>query len=254
MHKRRPEWIDHALERSAGREIFPVEEEGRRYWIKKGRPTGSHALHHLGYRLTGLPFLHPVQSKDALQAVAYEAGKLKRLESKGVSVPSVVWQEEEFFILEDRGETLAKLLKGASSAEGTAWLQRVAEALAGLHRTGEYHGASQIRNFTMDEEGKVSIIDFEESFPDGADLEALQFRDLFLLLYSLHRQRWEMDYAAFLEHYIQLSGQEAFREKFHELYRRFRWLAKAVESEKVRSLLGSDAEILHRLFESLHQG
>lgn len=249
--RKRPEWIGRALLEEPDKEVFAVEEAGTRYWIKKGRKTGSTAIHSLGYRLTGLPFLHPVERKDPLQSARFEAKKLRRLKAKGVPVPAVVWEGEGLFVMEDRGESLAPRLKRERRKEAEPRLHRVAESLAQLHRAGEYHGASQIRNFTLSKEGEVSLIDFEESFSEETPLEALQFRDLFLLLYSLHRQRQEADYPILLQRYMERSGNENFAEELQRLYGRFRWLAAIVGIEGVRRRLGSDAEILHRLFESL---
>ncbi len=247
----RPEWIDRALQEHGEREVFPIDEGGKRYWLKRGRPTGSTVIHSLGYRLTGLPFLRPVERKNAAESTRYEAGKLRQLREKGLPVPSVVWEEDAFFVMEDRGESLAPRLKRMAEEEAKPRLHKVVEVLAKLHRSGEYHGASQIRNFTLAENGELSLIDFEESFPSGTPLKALQFRDLFLLLYSLHRQRQKADYPALLRHYMEESGNREFAEELHGLYDRFRWLAAVVGNERVRKRLGSDAEILHRLFESL---
>ena len=251
MSTNRPEWIGEALRAQPEKEIFSVEHAGERYWIKKGRPTGSKRVHALGYRLTGLPFLRPVERKTAEEAAAFEAQKLRRLHALGLPVPEVVWSEEGCFAMRDTGEGLSGRLKRADRVTADRWLSGVVEALAALHRHGEYHGASQIRNFTVDDAGKVSVIDFEESFEKEADLKALQFRDLFLLLYSLHRQKQETDYPALLVDYMERSGNRDFAGELAALYRRFRPLAALVSVEGVRRRLGSDAEILHRLFESL---
>jgi len=246
-----PQWVIEADLAHEGEEIFPLERGGRRYWFKRGRPTGSTAIHALGYRLTGLPFLRPVEKKTARQAARWEADKLERLRELGIPVPELIARGEGYFLMSDRGESLAKLLKKASPHESDRLLEGAVQSLAALHRAGEYHGASQIRNFVADKEGKVSIIDFEESFDEGSDLKALQFRDLFLLLYSLHRQKHSTDYPALLGKYMEASGNREFAGELKALYNRFRWLAKLVEREGIRRRLGSDAEIIHRLFESL---
>jgi tRNA A-37 threonylcarbamoyl transferase component Bud32 len=195
-----------------------------------------------------------VERKSAEAAAAWEAEKLRRLAEKGLPVPEILVEGEGFFVMTDRGEGLAGLLKRAEAELAKRWLEGVVDALAALHRAGEYHGASQIRNFVLDGDEGVGIIDFEESFPADSDLKALQFRDLFLLLYSLHRQKQEADYPVLLRRYMAASGNESFEEELRALYHRFRWLAKLVEPERVRRRLGSDAEILHRLFESIRAG
>jgi len=250
-HSNTPDWIEKAIAENPGKEIFPVEQDGKRHWIKFGRPTGSSMVHALGFRLTALPFLRPVQRKDTIETTAFEAGKLQRLHEKNLPVPTVILRTERYFVMDDTGESLAKLLKRADERETDRWLHQVVEVLAAIHRADEYHGASQIRNFTLDKSEKVSVIDFEESFEEDADPKALQFRDLFLLLYSLHRQKTDTDYPALLKYYMEQSGNEDFGEELNRLYDRFRWLAKLVGSEKVRLRLGSDADIIHRLFESI---
>lgn len=248
-----PSWIDEAIAQNAGREIFRWEADGKRYWIKHGRPTGSTKIHALGYRVSGLPFLHPVEAKDPRQSVRFEAQKLQRLHEAGLPVPSVCWTFPDFFIMEDRGESLADRLKTALSDEREILLRECIDALGALHRAGEYHGASQVRNFVLDKSGNVSIIDFEESFPSTASLRSLQFRDLFLLLYSLHRQRTETDYPRLIERYMRSSGNDDFALELHRLYRRFSWIARLIAVDGIRHRLGSDAEILHRLFESIRR-
>ena len=253
MNRDMPQWIVEADLAHEKEEIFPLERGGRRYWFKRGRPTGSTTIHALGYRLTGLPFLRPVERKSAHEAAAREAEKLRRLGAAGLPVPEVIAEGEGYFVMSDRGAGLAGKLKRAEREEGDRWLAGVVDALAALHRAGEYHGASQIRNFVLGDAGEVGIIDFEESFDAESDLKALQFRDLFLLLYSLHRQKHATDYPLLLERYMKCSGNREFAVELHALYRRFRWLAKLVASEAVRRRLGSDAEILHRLFQSLRE-
>ncbi|WP_456429296.1 lipopolysaccharide kinase InaA family protein [Nitratifractor sp.] len=248
-----PSWIDEAIAQNAGSEIFRWEADGKGYWIKHGRPTGSTKIHALGYRLSGLPFLHPVEAKDPRQSVLFEAQKLQRLHEAGLPVPPVRWITSDFFVMEDRGESLADRLKSVSSDEREMLLGKCVDALGALHRAGEYHGASQIRNFVLDSNGTVSIIDFEESFPSTASLRSLQFRDLFLLLYSLHRQRTETDYPRLIERYMRSSGNDDFAFELHRLYRRFSWIARLVAVDGIRHRLGSDAEILHRLFESIRR-
>lgn len=248
-----PSWIDEAIAQNAGREIFRWEADGKRYWIKHGRPTGSTKIHALGYRVSGLPFLHPVEAKDPRQSVRFEAQKLQRLHEAGLPVPSVCWTFPDFFIMEDRGESLADRLKTALSDEREILLGECIDALGALHRAGEYHGASQVRNFVLDKSANVSIIDFEESFPSTASLRSLQFRDLFLLLYSLHRQRTETDYPRLIERYMRSSGNDDFALELHRLYRRFSWIARLIAVDGIRHRLGSDAEILHRLFESIRR-
>jgi len=81
------------------------------------------------------------------------------------------------------------VLKRSNKKETDAIVEKTAEVLGDLHRRSFYHGASQIRNFTMDDRGNIHIIDFEESFSKSVDMKALQLRDLFLLIYSLHRQK-----------------------------------------------------------------
>jgi len=251
MKREVPQWVVEADLAHEREEIFPLERGGRRYWFKRGRPTGSTAIHTLGYRLTGLPFLRPVERKEAVEAAAWEAEKLRRLGMSGLPVPELIAEGEGYFVMSDRGEGLAEKLKRTDRERADRWLGGVVDVLAALHRAGEYHGASQIRNFVLAADETVGIIDFEESFDPASDIEALQFRDLFLLLYSLHRQKHETDYPALLERYMAASGNGAFAHELRGLYRRFRWLAKLVAPKAVRRRLGSDAEILHRLFESL---
>lgn len=237
------------------KEVFPIEidSEERQVWVKFGRPTGSNYFYKIGYKLLKFPFLRPVQKKSATQSIQFEANKLQRLYKKALRVPRVICLEDDYFIMSDTGESISNIIKSKKDKrdiEPLIW--QSVELLSLLHNQNEYHGASQIRNFTVSRTNFVYIIDFEESFEDESNLKALQFRDIFLLLYSLHRQRVELNYLELFTHYTTRSNNQEFLEQMESLYLRFNWLIKFMGVSWVQKRLGSDAKILYNLFKSLN--
>jgi len=51
--------------------------------------------------------------------------------------------------------------------------------------------------------------------------------------------------------YMQNSGNSDFAKELQKLHSRISLLATVLKKERIRKMFGSDAEILHRLFESI---
>ncbi len=243
--------IDEKVDRQVSLEIFSIDHDGKRYWVKRSRATGSGAMHRFGYAILKMSIMAPAARKSRQEAQRFEAEKLERLYECGIAVPKVVIKKDDYFVMEDRGESLAPILKHSGAKETDALTGKTVASLGTLHKKGFYHGASQIRNFTRHSDGEIYIIDFEESFSQNVDIKSLQLRDLFLLLYSLHRQRCEIDYKKLIEEYMRFSGNNDFASELRKIYKKLSLPAKLLKNDKIRRMLGSDAEILHRLFESI---
>ncbi|GAB1464772.1 hypothetical protein MASR2M54_02720 [Aliarcobacter cryaerophilus] len=56
--------------------------------------------------------------------------------------------------------------------------------LSKIHNFSQFHGGSQLRNFTFKDD-KVFVLDFEESFETDVDIKTLQYRDFLLFCYHL---------------------------------------------------------------------
>lgn len=248
--------LEHAAQEAASaqpkREVLAFEYEGRRYWLKRARATGSNLLHHAAWRLSGFSLLTPVKRQDPRSALRHESQKLQQLQAKGIPVPRVHLVTDDFFVMEDTGPSFrAAIRKGVlePSPQSYALLFR---QLGELHRSGEYHGGSQIRNFTY-REGRISLIDFEENFPDTVPLETLQFRDLFLLFFSLAKDRHPVDYAAMTDLYAETSGNAWAREHLRHFAQKAAPLGKIIAFPPLWKILDKDTKATYRLIGELEK-
>jgi RIO-like serine/threonine protein kinase len=193
------------------------------------------------------PLLIPVESQSPREALEHESTKLRRLAAEGIPVPEVVLQTDSYFVMTHTGPNLRRLLYREGAGEP---LTRGAFlALASLHRRGEYHGGSQLRNLTWTGE-KIAFIDFEEKF-DDADLEILQLRDLFLLLFAFAKDRIPLDYASHVRVYCEESGNRDFDRRLREMIRPLGWLERIVASPPLWKILDKDTKATYRLFQEI---
>ena len=234
------------------REVFSFEYQGKCYWLKRSRATGSNLLHHAAWRLSGLPLLTPVKRQSPHAALQHESRKLRRLGEKGINVPKVFLVTESFFVMEDTGKNFPAVIRDGLLEEGPQSYAPLFRQLGHLHRSGEYHGGSQLRNFTY-RDGCVSLIDFEENFGENIPLETLQFRDLFLLLFSLAKDRHPVDYAAMTDLYAETSGNDWAREHLRQFAEKVAPLGKIIAFPPLWKLLDKDTKATYRLIGELQR-
>jgi len=242
--------IKNYIDQNPKSEIFSLNNEGKQVWVKRARKTGSNLLHRLVYSLSKNPILTPVEKKIPQQALAFESSKLKMLAELDIPVPKVLDVAEAYFVIEDCGPTVHSLLKYTSYENPQALIEQTLQALALLHKSGHYHGGSQIKNFTF-KEGTIYFIDFEESFTKDVVLEDLQFRDLFLFLFSISKLKIDVDYKVLIEQYIKLTGYNEVIYKFHTLADSASWLMKIAENKTIWKILDRDTQSVYRLLTQL---
>jgi len=230
------------------KEILSFEYQGQRYWLKRGRPTGSNLLHRAVWHLSRFPLLVPVLRQDAAQARAYESDKIRRLGTSGHPVPEILLTTDAWFVMSDTGPVLRDLLYRRERND--ARVRQIFEALGALHRSGEYHGGSQLRNLTWSD-GKIHFIDFEERFDPAIDRETLQLRDLFLLLFSFAKDRIPMDYPEQISYYRSVSGNDDFDRRLHSLFRHLGWLERTIALPPIWKILDKDTKATYRLIQEL---
>ncbi|WP_457602690.1 hypothetical protein [Nitratifractor sp.] len=236
-----------------GKEVFSFDFEEKRYWIKRARPTGSNLLQHAAWRATKLPLLVPVLRQSASEALRHESSKLRRLADRGIRVPSVVLLTQEYFVMEDNGISLRKILREGREDEFSRRLYReLFETLGRLHSIGEYHGGSQLRNFNY-REGEIAFLDFEEKFPESIPLKTLQFRDLFLLLFSLVKDRHPLDYSEVIGHYVRSSGNDWVVEELKKLTEKTPLLEALVRFPPIWKILDKDSKATYRMIQEIRK-
>ena len=205
------------------KEIFSVNYENKKYWIKKGRETSSNIFHKLFYKILPFEVLLPVQSKTAKEAILFESNKIIKFESLGINVPIVMGSNERFFVLSDCGTHIYDLMRTTTDKE---YFYEILELyileLSKIHNSNEYHGGAQSRNFTFFE-NKIFVIDLEDSFEESVNLKTLQFRDLLLLLLSMAKiENIEFEYSFIINKYIENSSNKEFTQRLRKLTKNMR--------------------------------
>ena len=184
--------------------IFAHEIAGERVFVKK-KLLSKNPLGRLAQRIlfaaTGNILLLPPDSPRRAGA-DYEARTLRALAAKGINVPAVLHDEEDYFVMEDAGESLYEVLRDSPEGREDLAVRSIIE-LRRLHDLGFAHGGAQIKNMTV-RDNVILFIDFEEAIPDR-HLAAFQVRDLFLFLLSLERCGFDPDLPKLLAAY---SGSE----------------------------------------------
>jgi tRNA A-37 threonylcarbamoyl transferase component Bud32 len=242
--------IDERIKKEPNIEIFSIESDNQKIWVKRARKTSSNLLHHLAYTLTKNPILIPVENKNPQEALKFESSKLQELYSLCIPVPKVIQVSKEYFLIEDRGPTVHYLVKNDLLENPTKLFEDIVTQLANLHNLGKFHGGSQIKNFTYKND-TIYFIDFEESFNRDIEIKELQFRDLFLFLFSISKLDIEVDYERLIKKYIALTKNKDIIQKFHTLTSTVSFLIKIVENRIVWSFIDRDTKSVYRLLEKL---
>lgn len=238
-----------ALAQNPDAEVMSIISEGKKYWVKRARKSGSRAFHRVAYGLLGHPLLVPSLPCDPSGALAHETGKLVRLAQKEIHVPKVVTQQNTFFVLEDQGSSVLNAIRNGEVSDANGVLEKVIALLASLHVKGEFHGGAQIKNFTCKDE-KVFAIDFEEAFDGAIPVADLQFRDLFLFLFSLAKHGIEADYAALIGLYEKQVSNGA-SQRMRALARNLGWLTRLAHTGVMQKVLDQDSKSAFRLLRIL---
>ena len=94
---------------------------------------------------------------------------------------------ESTLLLSDLGTTLATRLRdaGDDAAGVDALTARAVAAIADAHAQGAYFGQLVPRNITLDDEGRIGFIDFEEDPLEVMSLPQAQARDWLLFAFGM---------------------------------------------------------------------
>lgn len=237
-------------------EIFSIEFEGQKYWVKKARATTPNKVQIFFYKVLPLELLIPSQAKNAKEALTHEIDKLRLFQSMGISTPNVVYSCSEFFILEDVGAAVHALIRpnDISKEQLYYYIDKVIDFLALIHNKKQFHGGAQTRNFTY-KNGDIFAIDLEESFDEKVDIETLQFRDLLLLLLSFVKIKanFELDYRYIIEKYVKLTHNTFTLNRLKKLAHKVSFLIFLGEIQWIKKFLGSDVKGFLQLFRTLQK-
>ena len=239
------------LLKSSTQDVFSIEQQkGQKLWVKKAKESGSSSLQRKAYKIFKNPLLTPSQKQTPKQSIRYEATRLQSIAKEFSHVPKVVISEDDFMILEDSGTDLRKLLKMQTDTNrAQTVIYKALDVLIEFHNLGFFHGGSQIKNFTLKDD-KIYLIDFEEKFIN-ADINNLQFRDLFLFLISIARLKHKLDYQKMIDFYIAKTSKNDFYSKFTKLSKNIKILMWILDKQFIYNFVGKDTQSIYRLFKQI---
>jgi tRNA A-37 threonylcarbamoyl transferase component Bud32 len=159
---------------------------------------------------------------DAQGSAYQEIEKLRLLRENGMSVPEVLYEAEDYFVMEYVGQNLDDILRGVSDeGQRNEYIVRALGKLRGLHEKNFVHGGAQIKNFTR-LDGEIYMIDFEEVIPSGY-LDVFKLRDIMVFLMSLESAGLSPDPARICSAYDAQRGRSIYKE-LERTFLRYRFL------------------------------
>lgn len=162
------------------REVLRLEVGGRTAWFKRyggsQRSVRMRALDWVAQRLGVIPLRAPPRRVGA-GGRHVEERRLAELAALDVPVPKVLARGQDCLVLSDMGQTLAHRLRRSTPEEARDLVARAVEAVAQVHARGGYLGGPVARNLTVDAEGRIGFIDFEEDPGEVMPLVQAQARD-----------------------------------------------------------------------------
>lgn len=168
--------------------VFPVEYQGRRIWVKRAEKVRHEAWLRFSRYLCvklGLSMLQPGADPNGKKAIRFEAGRMRRLETRGLPVPTVCASGEDWLAMEDAGRNLVDILGDPQTPrqEKERLVSMAAEMLAALHAQGLHHGRPALKDMAYDGK-KVMLLDFEDGIMIHVGRRQRLWRDLLLFLQS----------------------------------------------------------------------
>lgn len=234
-------------------EIFSIEFENKKYWLKRARETKPNKIQKFFYKFFSFELLIPSLAKTAFETLTYETTKLQNFKNLGINTPTIAYKCDDFFVLEDCGRTMHSLIRKNISEEAFYnYVDLILEELSKIHKNGLFHGGAQTRNFTY-KDGQIFIIDLEESFDSSINIETLQFRDflLFLLSFIKIKSNFEIDYEYIINKYMDLTENINTKQRLKKMANKISFLIYLSELKIFQNILGSDVKSFFKLFKIL---
>lgn len=157
-----------------------LDVDGDVAWLKRyggaRRALRMRAMDWTALRLGVIPLRAPPRRVGA-DGRRVEQRRLTELASIDANVPRVLASGEDCLLLSDMGQTLAERLRRSGPEEARTLVARAVEAIAAVHARGGYLGAPVARNLTVDAQGRIGFIDFEEDPGEVMPLPDAQARD-----------------------------------------------------------------------------
>lgn len=157
-----------------------LDVDGDVAWLKRygsaRRAVRMRAMDWTALRLGVIPLRAPPRHVGP-DGRRVEQRRLSELALLDANVPRVLASGDDCLLLSDMGQTLSECLRRSSPDEARMLVARAVEAIAAVHARGGYVGAPVARNLTVDEQGRIGFIDFEEDPGEVMSLPEAQARD-----------------------------------------------------------------------------
>ncbi len=175
----------HELADSQPAGVYPIVINNEKFWIKICGEDKYNAIRKFSswlaqFKLT--QFMKTSAIYTPQDRLSKEIEVMSCLAEKGVAVPELVEADSHFYVTTDAGKMLNKL---TPEEVPTNLSEQVFSLFATLHGHDVVHGRPAMRDMLLNEDGSLTLIDFEES--TVGHNPQLMARDIFLLLMDLCR-------------------------------------------------------------------
>lgn len=230
-------YVDDILANQKGRRIYDFTYNGKRYWIKQPE------------KLSGIWLLLKPHPKESFKN---ELETLLDLSKYDTPVPEVVYYGDDFFVLEDAGDSVPYWMNELDDSEEEkkySILTDVSQALIAFHQKGLVHGRPAIRDITW-QPGKVTFLDFE-THSNAQNSDWLIVRDMLFFFDSLCRESAiSDDLIKKIADYYEAHCDPHNWDTMIRYMKRFHWLYYLLLPFK--PIAKKDLIAIYRLFELIH--
>ena len=173
----------------ANERITKITTEQGNFWLKKAAPARGVFRYHtlnLFSRMLRLPLLKAVLQPGGNAAIKNEIHRIQTFASQGVLVPEIIFYDDSWFLINDIGVSIIKIMKQkqTSQIKRQQLFTACLEAIKHLHNKDQYLSQAFIRNMLLHDKTtrQVAFIDFEDDPLTVMSLAEAQARDVMLLV------------------------------------------------------------------------
>jgi tRNA A-37 threonylcarbamoyl transferase component Bud32 len=171
-----------------GTAIQRIETSNGHVWLKvasKPHPKAGYWLLNLLSKTIGSDLVRAVPNPGGNQSIAIEKERIESLAQHGIKVPEIIDAGDDFILLSHLGDDMRSHLNGMHNVKDRlALLKQVTQSIVKLHQKEQYLSQAFARNITIDSEGQVGFIDFEDDPLTVLKLHQAQARDILLFVNS----------------------------------------------------------------------
>ena len=130
------------------------------------------------------PMMKPVPLHGGTRSQSVEVQRLRALAAAGVSVPRVLYETEQYFVMQAFDATPLDSRLALPSHQSTPAFERGLDAISVVHGHGAYLSQGFARNILINNDGSVWFVDHEDNPLEVLTLTEAQARDWLLYLHS----------------------------------------------------------------------